>query len=93
MLCKQGVGLCNQLSVKMLLRLVVFVATDEHNCIPIWVEGKRYAESAVIKVGPQFLHVGKLRSVQRVGMRSTEIRAKFFEQVDLGLNFGSFLVA
>ena len=74
------VGLANQLFVKAAPSM--FVAANEQDGGPSWIEGKECAKRQVLVVrGAQLLHVGERRSPHGIDIRPTEHRATFPEKV------------
>ena len=70
----------DKLSVKAPFASAGFVSANEENGFSVGVEGERDAPNAIIRIAPQLLHVRVLRTYEGIGMRSSELRTKLFEQ-------------
>ncbi len=69
-----------KLSVKAPFASPGFVSANQENGFSVGVEGERDAPDAIIRIAPQLLHVRVFRTFERIGMRPSELRTKFFEQ-------------
>jgi len=66
MLLESPVGNRNEISVETILRDPGLVSTNKENRPALRIEGKGHAPYAAIGIEPQFLHVGKVRTLQCV---------------------------
>src|ERR1017187_1010839 len=69
------------------------VAAENQVGVAAGIEGKQYPEGPPQGLNPQFLHVGKSRSPERVHIRTPEFRTVKFEQFDARGYTGPFLDA
>src|SRR5205085_227576 len=74
---KTFVGLCDQLLIKAALAHSRFVACDQENTLSTRIKSKCYSPYATLGIESQFLHVGMLRSLQRVHVGASESGAIF----------------
>jgi hypothetical protein len=77
----QLIGPSHQLPVKPPLIHSRFIAADEQDRHPIRIERKRDPQHRRRGPSPQFFYVGVPRTLQRIGVRATQLRAEQLEQI------------
>jgi hypothetical protein len=80
---ESGIGFSNQSLVEPFFAHVRLITTTKDDRLTGWVKGKREAPDSVGGVEAELLHVGVLRTVERVHARSTELWSELFKQFDL----------
>jgi len=80
MIVEALLGPGDKLSVKAPFASAGFVSANEENGFSVGVEGERDAPGAIIRIAPQLLHVRVFRTFKSIGMRSSKLWTKLFEQ-------------
>src|ERR1700730_3604446 len=71
---KTFVGLCDQLLIEAVLAYSRLVTSDQQNCLSPRVESKSHSPDPARCIKSKLLHVGMLRSLQRVPIGASEQR-------------------
>ena len=79
-----GVGETDEPFVKPFLVGAALVTRHEKHGLPVRVKGEGHAPYLALPAKPQFLHVGVLRSLQRVHRGAPEARPKLAQQLGMG---------
>src|SRR5215207_7032740 len=74
---KTFVGLCDQPLIEALLTHSRLVAGDHQNTVPARIESKSHSPDSPHRIESKLLHVGVLRPLQRVHIRTSELRPVF----------------
>ena len=61
----------DQLTIETALTTSGFVAGYQENCLPIWIERECNAPYSICGREAQFLHIGVLRILQRINVRTS----------------------
>jgi len=84
MIGETSICLGNELLVKPLLVPAGFVAGNEQNRLSAGIEGEGGAPLAIRGLESQLLHIGVLRSLERIGVGSPKLRAIVRKQLGHG---------
>src|ERR1700736_2066776 len=71
---KTFVGLCDQLLIEAVLAYSRLVTSDQQNCLSPRIESKSHSPDLARCIKSKLLHVGMLRSLQRVHIGASEQR-------------------
>ena len=85
---EQFVGFGDQLFVKPLLTDTRLVARNQKDARSIRIERERNTHHLVRRISPKLLHVGMLRSIERIRMRPCQSWPKQLQQFHFGDDFG-----
>ena len=72
---KSQIGFCDKLLVKSFLARARFVSSNKQDRFTLRIERECGAPLAVHRLESQLLHIGVLRTFERIGVRPPELRA------------------
>src|SRR3984893_10494813 len=77
---KTFVGLCDQLLIEAVLAYSRLVTSDQQNCLSPRSESKSHSPDPARCIKSKLLHVGMLRSLQRVPIGASEAKAPTLQE-------------